>query len=322
MVPVRSGTCRGRDRIRSDRALSPSRRPDEGHGGGRGHRRRLRHFPPARRLRRSALHHRPAARRRPLPARHAHRADVGLEGAGARPQRYRGHGWRAAFCLLSLALAPWTSTRWFAPFPPVRRLARRERVPLIGGDLGHAAKVACDIVVCGAIRGGGPSPQRRPRGARHLRFRQPGRLRAGPGRRNAARAPAHLRPEPRTRARPFSARARPRHRRHGSERRALARPPPSRAGLRLERRNSGAAGFSAPPSSRRSTAARITSCSSPPRRAPAYRASSRACRSPELVACGQGRAGVVLLDGAPLPPRGYDHFGNPMAFPIPRRSSI
>jgi thiamine-monophosphate kinase len=56
------------------------------------------------------------------------------------------------FCLLSLALAPWTDTRWIDRFyTGLLRLAEREGAPLIGGDLGHAEKLAADIVVCGAV---------------------------------------------------------------------------------------------------------------------------------------------------------------------------
>jgi thiamine-monophosphate kinase len=61
-------------------------------------------------------------------------------------------GGEPRFCLLSLALAPWTNTRWIDAFyRSLLRLAAREGAPLIGGDLGHAEKLACDIVVCGAV---------------------------------------------------------------------------------------------------------------------------------------------------------------------------
>lgn len=54
------------------------------------------------------------------------------------------------FCLLSLALAPWTDARWVDGFyRGLLRLADAAGAPLIGGDMGHAAQLACDIVVCG-----------------------------------------------------------------------------------------------------------------------------------------------------------------------------
>jgi thiamine-monophosphate kinase len=56
------------------------------------------------------------------------------------------------FCLLSMALAPWTDSRWLnAFFRGFYRLAGQTRTTLAGGDLAHAGKLACDIVVCGAV---------------------------------------------------------------------------------------------------------------------------------------------------------------------------
>jgi thiamine-monophosphate kinase len=60
-------------------------------------------------------------------------------------------GGEPRFCLLSLALAPWVETRWLDGFyGGLLRLAARTRTPLMGGDLAHAEKAMCDIVVCGA----------------------------------------------------------------------------------------------------------------------------------------------------------------------------
>jgi thiamine-monophosphate kinase len=56
------------------------------------------------------------------------------------------------FCLVSLALAPWADSDWVDGFyRGLMRLARREKTVLAGGDLGRAAKVMCDIVVCGSV---------------------------------------------------------------------------------------------------------------------------------------------------------------------------
>jgi thiamine-monophosphate kinase len=57
-------------------------------------------------------------------------------------------GGEPRFCLLSLALAPWTDRLWIDRFYTGFLKAG---VPLAGGDLGHAAKLACDIVVCGGV---------------------------------------------------------------------------------------------------------------------------------------------------------------------------
>ena len=56
------------------------------------------------------------------------------------------------FCLLSLALASWTDQRWIDHFyAGLLRVARKHHVALAGGDLSHAERVACDIVVCGSV---------------------------------------------------------------------------------------------------------------------------------------------------------------------------
>lgn len=56
------------------------------------------------------------------------------------------------FCMLSLAVGARANRSWIGRFyNGLLRLAGSSGVPLAGGDLGHAAKTACDIVVCGAV---------------------------------------------------------------------------------------------------------------------------------------------------------------------------
>jgi len=60
-------------------------------------------------------------------------------------------GGKPLFCLVSLALAPWADQRWLDGFyRGLLKLARRVGISLAGGDLGRAARVMCDVVVCGA----------------------------------------------------------------------------------------------------------------------------------------------------------------------------
>jgi len=60
-------------------------------------------------------------------------------------------GGEPRFCLVSLALAPWTDARWVDRFyRGLLRLARVTGTALAGGDLGHAERFSCDIVVCGS----------------------------------------------------------------------------------------------------------------------------------------------------------------------------
>lgn len=59
------------------------------------------------------------------------------------------------FCLVSLALPDWADSRWVDGFyRGLLELAGRETTPLAGGDLAHAEKLSCDIIVCGAVSRG------------------------------------------------------------------------------------------------------------------------------------------------------------------------
>jgi thiamine-monophosphate kinase len=95
--------------------------------------------------------------------------DMLIEDIHFRPQTHRAEdvGWKCLarglsdiaamgaeprFCLLSLAVADWADGKWVEGFyRGLLRLARRENTALAGGDLARAAKVTCDIVVCGAV---------------------------------------------------------------------------------------------------------------------------------------------------------------------------
>ncbi|HMD71566.1 MAG TPA: thiamine-phosphate kinase [Bryobacteraceae bacterium] len=137
-----------------------------------------------------------------LPATHS-AEDVGWKTLARGLSDIAAMGGEPRFCLLSLALAPWQTGEWIDGFyRGLSRLARREKTPLAGGDLGHGGVAMCDIVVCGAV----------PRGTALLR----GGARAGdaiyvsgalggsalglargPGRRRDAAWKRHVRPEPR-----------------------------------------------------------------------------------------------------------------------------
>lgn len=61
-------------------------------------------------------------------------------------------GGEPRFCLVSLALAPWADRRWADGFyRGLLLLANRAGAPLAGGDLARAERLACDIVVAGAV---------------------------------------------------------------------------------------------------------------------------------------------------------------------------
>jgi thiamine-monophosphate kinase len=61
-------------------------------------------------------------------------------------------GGEPRFCLLSLAVPKSFDSRSIDRFyTGLLRLAERERTPLAGGDVARSDKLSCDIVVCGAI---------------------------------------------------------------------------------------------------------------------------------------------------------------------------
>jgi thiamine-monophosphate kinase len=221
-------------------------------------------------------------------------------------------GGEPRFCLLSLALAPWTDDRWVDAFHSgLHRLSRRERVPLIGGDLGHCARLTCDIVVCGAVPRG--TALRRD-GARagdaiYVSGALGGSALGLAGGSVRARR-RHLRPDPRLALGRFLR----------TRLRATAAMDLS-DGLSLDlRRMCLASGVSAeiqlPPVFPGATLDQALHggedyellFTAPPRaRVP------RAFDTLPLTRIGtmrKGRAGQVLIDGAPLPARGYDHLRN------------
>lgn len=108
-------------------------------------------------------------------------------------------GGEPRFCLLSLALAPWTDERWLDGFlRGFLRLASRSGTDLAGGDLSRADRVMCDIVVCGAVPRGAELRRdgARPGDAIYVSGRLGGAALGLQTRRgNAWRR--HLRPEPR-----------------------------------------------------------------------------------------------------------------------------
>ena len=103
------------------------------------------------------------------------------------------------FCLLSLALAPWTDQGWVDRFyRELLRLARQENVTLAGGDLARAEQVTADIVVCGSVPRGKALRRdgARPGDQVFVSGRLGGSALGLETRRGAAWA-RHLRPEPR-----------------------------------------------------------------------------------------------------------------------------
>jgi thiamine-monophosphate kinase len=218
------------------------------------------------------------------------------------------------FCLVSIALAPWADSHWLDGFyRGLLRLARRENTVLAGGDLGRAAKLMCDIVVCGSLPRGRALRRDGARAADGIYVSGAlggsalGLSQLAEGK----RARRHLRPEPRIALGRFL-----REQIHATAAMDLS------DGLSMDLR-------------RLCLASRVSAAIDPP---PIFRGASleqalhggedyellftapartRVPRSFEglpLTRIGtmrKGRPGAVLLDGAPLPPLGYDHFLTP-----------
>jgi len=56
------------------------------------------------------------------------------------------------YCLVSIALAPWTDEQWLDGFyRGVYKLLRKVKASLAGGDISHANQLVCDIMICGSV---------------------------------------------------------------------------------------------------------------------------------------------------------------------------
>jgi thiamine-monophosphate kinase len=59
------------------------------------------------------------------------------------------------YCLVSIALAPWTDERWIDGFyRSVYKLLRKVNASLAGGDISHADQLVCDVILCGSVAKG------------------------------------------------------------------------------------------------------------------------------------------------------------------------
>ena len=59
------------------------------------------------------------------------------------------------YCLISMALAPWTNQQWIDGFyRGIYKLLREAKVSLAGGDISHANQFVCDVVLYGSVAKG------------------------------------------------------------------------------------------------------------------------------------------------------------------------
>jgi thiamine-monophosphate kinase len=56
------------------------------------------------------------------------------------------------YCLVSMALAPWTDEQWIDGFyRGIYKLLREAKASLAGGDISHADQFVCDVMLCGSV---------------------------------------------------------------------------------------------------------------------------------------------------------------------------
>jgi thiamine-monophosphate kinase len=59
------------------------------------------------------------------------------------------------YCLVSIALAPWTNQHWIdALYRGIHKVLRQAKTSLAGGDISHADQFICDVMVCGSVAKG------------------------------------------------------------------------------------------------------------------------------------------------------------------------
>ena len=244
-------------------------------------------------------------------------ADLGWKALARGLSDIAAMGGEPRFFLLSLAVPEWADRRWVDGFyRGLLQLAARAGVTLAGGDLARAGKLSCDIVVCGAV----------PRGKALRRDgAHPGDsiyvsgtlggsalgLAGGPSRFRAAQRRAwsrHLRPNPRLELGSFI-RAR--------LRATAAMDLSDGLSLDLHRlclASNASAAIVMPPRFPGATPEQALHGGEdyellftvPPRlRVPTRWEGLPLTRIGEIQ---KGPPGLVLLDGAPLPPLGFDHF--------------
>jgi len=81
--------------------------------------------------------------------------DIGARAVARSLSDIAAMGGTPLYCLVSLALAPWTDERWIDGFyRGVYKLLRKAKASLAGGDISHAEQFICDVALCGEVAKG------------------------------------------------------------------------------------------------------------------------------------------------------------------------
>jgi thiamine-monophosphate kinase len=82
-------------------------------------------------------------------------AEIGARAVARSLSDIAAMGGTPLYCLLSIALAPWTNQKWIDDFyRGINKLLRQTNVSLAGGDISHADQFICDVMLCGRIAKG------------------------------------------------------------------------------------------------------------------------------------------------------------------------
>jgi len=81
--------------------------------------------------------------------------EIGARAVGRSLSDIAATGGTPLYCLVSMALAPWTDERWIHGFyRGVNKLLRKAKASLVGGDISHAGQFVCDVMICGTVAKG------------------------------------------------------------------------------------------------------------------------------------------------------------------------
>jgi thiamine-monophosphate kinase len=80
---------------------------------------------------------------------------IGYRAAGRSLSDIAAMGGQPLYCLVSIALAPWTQQRWIDElYRGIHKMLGQAQASLAGGDLSHAKQLICDVMVCGEVAKG------------------------------------------------------------------------------------------------------------------------------------------------------------------------
>lgn len=81
--------------------------------------------------------------------------EIGARAVGRSLSDIAAMGGTPEYCLISIALAPWTDERWINDFyRGIYKILRKSKAELAGGDISHAKCFMCDVMISGSVTKG------------------------------------------------------------------------------------------------------------------------------------------------------------------------